>query len=282
MYIDNDQGETLILAVVVDGPASHVRKVEIQSDLKDEKIVLYLRTGDGYAMDGLMQQNYTHGVPPVAGCNQECKSDDRRISIVFRHGKKKVYPKESGWPCMDLNRPTGRNPVYHGNIQGLLAGHLYSREVICRIHAHNSPQSGVSGNRKDGCDAIVVAGKGDIQGEDTILDLTYSASTSGGGADGMLVSQAKGLVIRVFRTTKYEHPHRAIIPADYPLKRISGAYYRYDGLYEIKKSEKYQEPDKSTGKKGKFVFQLSRCGEGHNLIGGNQYLSFCKDIGTLK
>ena len=174
-------------------------------------------------MDGLMQQNYTDGVPPVAGCNQECKSDDRRISIVFRHGKKKVYPKESGWPCMDLNRPTGRNPVYHGNIQGLLAGHLYSREVICRIHAHNSPQSGVSGNRKDGCDAIVVAGKGDIQGEDTILDLTY-ASTSGGGAEGMLV-----LVIRVFQTTEYEHPHRAIIPADYRLKQISGAYYWDDG-----------------------------------------------------
>ena len=92
MFTDNDQGETLILAVVVDGPASHVRKVEIQSDLKDEKIVLYLRTGDGYAMDGLMQQNYTHGVLPIARCNQECKSDGW-ISI----GKKKVYPKESGW-----------------------------------------------------------------------------------------------------------------------------------------------------------------------------------------
>ena len=99
MFIDDDQGETLILAVLVDGPASHVQKVEIQSDLKDEKIVLYLRTGDGYAMDGLMQQNYTHGVLPVAGCNQECKSDDGRISIVFHcvpTWKKESLPKGVG------------------------------------------------------------------------------------------------------------------------------------------------------------------------------------------
>ena len=56
---DNDQGEKLILAVVVDAPATNVRKVVICSDDKEEKIVLYLRRGDAYSMDGQMQENYT-------------------------------------------------------------------------------------------------------------------------------------------------------------------------------------------------------------------------------
>ena len=54
------------------------------------------------------------------------------------------------------------------------------------MKAHNSQQSAVSGNKKYGCNAIVVAGKGEVQGEDTILELTYLASTGRGGAEGML------------------------------------------------------------------------------------------------
>ena len=292
VFVDNDQGETLILAVVVDAPDSNIRKVEIHSDLKDEKIVLYLRRGDGYAMDGEMQKNYTHGVPAaweergnLDHSQLELDPSDQRISIVFRQGRKTKYKKASGKPCTNLKPCTshGSNPVY-GAIFGLQEGHLYSREVICKMNAHSSQRRGVSGNKKDGCDAIMVAGKGEVQGKDTILELTYSASTSGGGAEGMLLSQKEALLIRVFRTTTYAHPNRAILPADYGHKQITGAYYRYDGLYEIQKSEEYlveTEDDECRGKKKRFVFQLSRCGIPHNQIGGNDYILLCKQIGTL-
>ena len=43
---DNDQGEKVILAVVVDAPETNIRKVVIWSDDKEEKITLYLRRGD--------------------------------------------------------------------------------------------------------------------------------------------------------------------------------------------------------------------------------------------
>jgi SAD/SRA domain len=281
--------------VVVDAPETTIRKVEICSDAKKqkhEKIVLYLRRGDGYSMDGEMQLNYTHGVPEAGeerGGNLECNSDpstNQRISIVFRHGIRKVYDKASGKPCTcQLFNPYTRvkTPVYFGAIDGLREGHLYSREVICGMNAHSSQQRGVSGNKKDGCDAIVVAGKGEVQGTDTILELTYSAYT-GRGAEGMLVSQEKSHVVRVFRTSKYEHANRAIVPGDYGIKKITGAYYRYDGLYEIKKSEEYMESD-DCGKKASlvktYIFQLSRCGVLHNKMGGHDYIGFCRYIGTL-
>ena len=57
VLLDNDQGERLILAVVIDAPEINIRKVEIRS--KDETIVLYLQRGDAYAMDGEMQKHYT-------------------------------------------------------------------------------------------------------------------------------------------------------------------------------------------------------------------------------
>ena len=58
----------------MDAPDPNIRKVEICSDLKDEKIVLHLRRGDGYAMDGEMQKNYTHGVLAASEArgNREC------------------------------------------------------------------------------------------------------------------------------------------------------------------------------------------------------------------
>ena len=44
--------------------------------------------------------------------------------------------------------------------------------------AHGSQQKGVKGNKTDSCNAIVVAGKGDVKGKDTVLKLMYLSSTS--------------------------------------------------------------------------------------------------------
>ena len=147
---------------------------------------------------------------------------------------------------------------------------------------HNSQQKGVSGNLTIGCDTIVVAGKGEVKGEDTLFSLMYSASTSGGGAEGMIISRQNGFLVRVFRTDCYEHPNRAIVPSNYCHKKITGAFYRYDGLYLI-------EPDpavddvyiRTPGKKEEFLFQLRRCGVPHNRIVGRDYRLLCQKLGTI-
>ena len=211
---DNDQGEKLILAVVVDAPATNVRKVVICSDDKEETIVLYLRRGDAYSMDGQMQENYTHGVVKaleakgkgnLSSTIESTIESDRRMCIVFRHGKKKMYKKDTtSIPCIDLNPSTSftidKKEILFGRIRGLREGFIYSREDICRMGVHNSQQKGVSGNLTNGRDTIVVAGKGEVKGEDTLFSLMYSASTSGGGAEGMIISRQNVFLVRVFRT----------------------------------------------------------------------------------
>ena len=57
--------------------------------------------------------------------------------------------------------------------------------------AHGSQQKGVKGNKTDSCNAIVVAGKGNVKGSDTLHVLTYSACTSGKRAEGITVSHKK-------------------------------------------------------------------------------------------
>jgi hypothetical protein len=79
-------------------------------------------------------------------------------------------------------------------------------------------QRGVSGNKFQGCDAIIVAGKrSDGLGEDNFLHLWYWAETKvSGGA--ILKSARDALPIRVFR------------PAG---KERSTTLYRYDGIYVV-------------------------------------------------
>ena len=65
---------------------------------------------------------------------------------------------DSGKPCCNLN----------------------TAAVYWHIGAHGSQQKGIKGNKTDSsCDEIVVAGKGEVKGKDTLYELTYSACTSG-------------------------------------------------------------------------------------------------------
>ena len=56
----------------VDSPEQNIRKVEILSNCKTEKIVLFLQEGDGYAMNGKMKKYYTHGVPEAYEMSKAC------------------------------------------------------------------------------------------------------------------------------------------------------------------------------------------------------------------
>jgi alkylated DNA repair dioxygenase AlkB len=72
-HADNDQGEELILCVVIASPGaktSQMRRVCVRPFHKwaakegDEDIELHLSPGDAYLMDGEMQKFYSHCVPP--------------------------------------------------------------------------------------------------------------------------------------------------------------------------------------------------------------------------
>ena len=162
--------------------------------------------------------------------------------------------------------------------------------------AHTSQQRGVSGNSTLGCDAIVVAGLGEVKGDDTLFELVYSASTRGGGAEGMILSRKNGFLVRVYRTNKYDHKYRAIVPRSYYCggkKKSSSAIYRYDGLYEIEKvpgddiivddDESCCDKKKEKAKpKEEVVFRLKRCSVEHNRIVGDDYMLLCNELGTLE
>ena len=212
-------------------------------------------------MDGEMQENYTHGVPEAKETSKDTdgtdEESDRRISVVFRYGTKELYKKDSGLACQSFDPAyqygVERKPMF-GRLRGLYEGYLYSRQNIWEMKAHTSQQKGVSGRKDDGCDAIVVSGKGKVKGHDSLFDLTYSASTGGIGAEGMILSYKKGFLVRVFRTTNYDHENRAVVPKNAYYKRITGKYYRYDGLYEIKSYEKSNQKKDDGDKKQEYVF----------------------------
>ena len=286
--LDKDQGEKLILAVVVDAPDTNIRKVEIRSVHDNEKIVLYLQRGDGYAMDGKMQNHYTHGVPEAkettTDSTGETEESDRRISVIFRYGRKVTYIKDSGKPCTSLSPAFLYGVVkkpWYGRLRGLNEGYLYSRQDLWETGGHGSQQRGVGGNAKFGCDSIIVAGKGEVKCEDSLFELTYSSSKGGRGAEGMILSYEKGFLVRVFRTNRYKHVNRAIVPANAFYKRISGAYYRYDGLYMIQNCKRRNPKKRVEDKNEEFVFQLLRCGHPHNVFVGEDYRILCKGIGTI-
>jgi hypothetical protein len=148
---------------------------------KQERVVLTLGTGDGYSMDGVMQQHYTHGVERVTtrrkGLNQE--GSNGRIAMVFRQGNKVTYKDDSGSPCLDLKPPDTVQEPKFGAIPGLVEGHIYSRGQLHALGAHRSQHRGVSGNQFQGCDAIILSGKKERGPEETddLITLTYSAAS---------------------------------------------------------------------------------------------------------
>ena len=280
MVLDNCQGETLILAVIVEAPdgAAGIRRVQILSKLlpgvtHTERVVLYLRTGDGYSMDGVMQQHYTHGVERVTAKeltkpdHQEGKNG--RIAIVFRNGIKVLYKEDSGSPCLDLKPPEFCGKLTFGNVQGLVEGNIYSRGQLSNLGAHRSQQRGASGNQGMGCDAIIVSGKKDRgpEEQDNLVTLTYSAATPQQGSLSLQKSLDDNLPVRVFRSTDYKHKKlKATLPSNGGFRR-GRTYYRYDGLYLVLSVAQDE------------FFLLRRCG--YNEIRTNQYRKYCQDKETM-
>jgi alkylated DNA repair dioxygenase AlkB len=254
-HADDDQGEQLIVTALVSSP--RVRRMSIRpmssktvgNVVGDQQLELFLGAGDAYSMDGAMQKHYLHSVPSDKKCCEASVPNtdsvlSPRIAVVFRQGTQCLQYKDSGKPLASL-LPRVRLPYLYGNCIGpLKEGATYSRVQLLELNAHRSPQRGVSGNRTDGCDAIIVSGlRPDGLGYDHLLRLMYAAGARE-GSHSIFRSSVEGKPIRVFRSSILKSPYRAV--HTYQTRRGSrtsasatasasslSACYRYDGLYRV-------------------------------------------------
>ncbi|CAJ1953968.1 unnamed protein product [Cylindrotheca closterium] len=252
-HADDDQGEKLILCLIVSSPKG-ARRVRITTKTKgedaeddDERIDLMLAAGDAYVMDGEMQKYYFHSVPKskeTVGAEESF-----RLSIVFRTGNDVYQLQDSGRPCENLAPKIRPAQIFGNKINGLDEGTLYSRAELFNMGAHRMQQRGISGNVKAGADAMIVSGlREDKLGVDHFCKLVYAVEQVKGGMS-VMTSFNKGLPIRVFRSSNYQSRYKAISMSE---MKDSSTKYRYDGLYKVVKKR-----DPVTCK-GPFIFELCR------------------------
>lgn len=132
-----------------------------------------------------------------------------------------------------------------GHVPGYSPGFLFeNRAELAESGVHRHPRAGISGNRHEGAESIVLSGgyEDDEDGWDTIL------YTGNGGRDNqtgrqvrdqpftrgnraLALSKQRGLPVRVIRGSGHDHP-------DSP-----PTGYRYDGLYRVE--DFWREPGRS-------------------------------------
>ena len=160
---------------------------------------------------------------------------------------------------------------------------LLSLIVPCTFNLSVRPfsrlQSGVSGNAKDGCDAIVIGERYDKRCliEDGINKLTYVAESYCGSLS-LFQSALQNKPIRVFRSSK---SHGIFKPISHMENMSNKVFYRYDGLYRIiTNAEHYAEIGLNDCTKQRrtslsFYFRLQRlqkgCTNDMNLLNVDQF-----------
>jgi hypothetical protein len=80
-------------------------------------------------MDGEMQKHYVHGVP------RKNTKLDKRVAIVFRHGKLAFFQKDSGRTLTNVNPREAVMQVF-GHVSGIQEGICYSRSQLRNVGAH--------------------------------------------------------------------------------------------------------------------------------------------------
>lgn len=274
-HADNDQGEKVILSLVVYSP-KEPRRVLIQPvgkggkvEVGDEKIELFLQPGDVFAMDGKMQDHYLHSVPKRDKKTDETDGEVYRLSVIFRSGTKVYVTKDSGKPCANLCPKVRTKQVFGNMIEGLVEGQTYRRREMFEKSYHRMPQSGVSGNIKGGTDAIVVSGLKDDHHYDSFFRLAYTAQRSKGGK-ALARSYETGKPVRVFRSSIYESPYGLIPP-----KGCKKTRYRYDGLYRVVYASGSIKDDDT------MTFELKRMSGKRNQIPNTKVLKRFRKLGTM-
>ena len=244
-HADDAQGETEIFSLLIDSPVDPRRIVITVRNKKrkkeklipvhgDEIIELFLLKTDGYMMDGQMQNHYLHEVP--ASKKHVGIDDVRRLTIVFRSGKEKYFSVDSGKKAKNFSPRNVFVAYTFGLIHGLCEGQCYSRIQMKSMGAHKSIQRGVSGNKKLGCDAIIISRVQEHdQGDDDPNHLTYVVKKRV-GAGALQTSMDEQLPVRVFR---FSH-------------KTCRKYFVYDGLYMVMSSKLIDQESEL------FVFVLKK------------------------
>lgn len=275
---DNDQDEAHILAIILDSPSSGrsimIRPFRNLAPIQgDEIITINLGANDGYLMDGTMQKFYTHSIPKNKAPTESQLvplSKRRRLVVVLRAGRQEIYKKDSGASCSTDPLPPYKY-VFGNDFYKLVEGFNYNRQELFMNGFHGRFQGGISGNLRVGCDAIVVSGKREDQrGYDQYTFLTYFAE-SRKGANALAKSFEKNLPIRVFRSSVYKNPFRAIVRVG---ENDGKTKYRYDGLYQVG----LMEPPKEEG--GAFKFVLHRCNDLNGIRNHDMYLKIVRERKT--
>lgn len=218
-----------------------------------------------------MQEHYFHSVPQM---KENTEDDYCRMVIVFRTGDQVSFSRDTGRACTDLSPRKPKIQTFGNGVPGIEEGCIYTRAELFKNCAHLMQQRGISGNMKDGCDAIIVSGlREDKLGTDDFLKLMYAAE-SVKGALSVLCSFEQNKPIRIFRSSIYNSPFRAI-GRNSKLQR----FYRYDGLYRV---VKFKRPDHD---KGPYQFELERAEAGQddflNNIPNIDFTAHCQKLGTL-
>lgn len=199
-------------------------------------------------MDLEMQEHYFHSVPKTKDDQSAGKQEDSvRLCIVFRTGSNFSQNSDSGRPCEDLGPKSFPLQIFGNHIPGLSEGNVYTRGQLFAMGAHRMQQRGISGKIETGADAIIVSGlREDKLGCDRFVQFVYAVEQRKGGKS-VLTSFQKGLPIRIFRSSHYQSPYKAVSKDEHKT-----AIYRYDGLYKVVRHRNPLTPQRP------FIFELLR------------------------
>ena len=260
-HADDTQGETLVLAVVVESRA--LRRVRFRPSRQwharapppppgapggtraledgDEELELWIAEGDAYSMDGAVQHGYEHCVPKAPALGDA----GRRMVIIFRAGDIAAVPVDTGDALVDDTAPAALDTAApspsspHARLlappprrAGPTFGHcgarelrLYSREALVATHAHASGQRGVAGDAARGAEAVVVSRQASTLREADGLTWLRYTSTYRQGAGALWMSLHSSLPVRVFRSssgkTRFAPPPPELTVGASPTKAAS-------------------------------------------------------------
>lgn len=159
-HADDSQGENRIFCLVVESssiPEARPLKIRCNSGYSstakkgnrterleegDEEVELYPMAGDGYEMDGIVQQHYVHSLPAETVTIQKQHDSDgsggRRFALIFRQGAEKKVLQDSGTVMASIT-PVSKVPMVYtfGDMDSVLKlGESYFKSDLVKWGAH--------------------------------------------------------------------------------------------------------------------------------------------------
>jgi alkylated DNA repair dioxygenase AlkB len=159
-HADDSQGENRIFCLVVESSSiPEARPLKIRRNCGyskkakkggqaehleegDEEVELYPMSGDGYEMDGIVQQHYVHSLPAERATIQKQHGTDdsggRRFALIFRQGAEKKVCQDSGTEIASIS-PVAKAPLVYtfGDMPSVLKqGESYFKSDLVKWGAH--------------------------------------------------------------------------------------------------------------------------------------------------